>query len=76
MAGQAAGITPTPLMSLPIVAYCVTADEAASFVKAVARDAGGQPAGLDIETAAHPAERSRLKELTLSSPRPEAGWRR
>jgi DNA polymerase-1 len=53
-------------MSLPIVAYCVTADEAASAIKAVAHNAGSQPVGLDIETAAHPAEQSRLKELTLS----------
>jgi hypothetical protein len=61
-----AGVAPTPPMSLPIVAYCVTADEAASAIKAVAHNAGSQPVGLDIETAAHPAEQSRLKELTLS----------
>jgi DNA polymerase I len=62
----AAGAAPTPSMSLPIIAYCVPADEAAAAVNAVARDAGGRPVGLDIETAAHPAEQARLKELTLS----------
>ena len=51
---------------LPPVAYCVTADEAASAVEAVMRDARGRSIGLDIETAAHPAERARLKALTLS----------
>ena len=61
----AAGAALTSRLSLTTVAYCVTADEAASAVEAVARDAGGQPVGLDIETAAHPAEQARLKELTL-----------
>jgi DNA polymerase I len=53
-------------LALPPVVYCVTADEAANAVKAVVRDAMGRPIGLDIETAASPAERARLKALTLS----------
>ena len=55
-----------PRLALPVISYCVTADEAASAVEAVVRDARGWPVGLDIETAAHPAEQARLKALTLS----------
>jgi DNA polymerase I len=51
---------------LPPVVYCVTADEAANAIESVVRDAMGRPIGLDIETAASPAERTRLKALTLS----------
>ena len=57
---------PLSRLVLPPVVYCVTADEATNAVEAVVRDAMGRPIGLDIETAASPAERTRLKALTLS----------
>jgi DNA polymerase-1 len=60
------GASPLSRPVLPPVVYCVTADEAANAVEAVVRDAMGRPIGLDIETAASPRERTRLKALTLS----------
>jgi DNA polymerase I len=56
----------SPRLTLPTISYCVTAAEAAIAVRAAVRDADGWPVGLDIETAAHPAEQTRLKALTLS----------
>jgi DNA polymerase-1 len=61
-----ASASPRPRLVLPPAVYCVTADEMATAVEAVARDARGRPIGLDIETAAHPDEQARLKVLTLS----------
>jgi DNA polymerase-1 len=55
-----------PRLALPVISYCVTAAEAATAIKAAVRAAGGWPVGLDIETFAHPAEQTRLKDLTLS----------
>jgi DNA polymerase I len=65
LVGDRGAPTPSRLV-LPSVVYCVTADEAANAVEAVVRDAMGRPIGLDIETAASPAEMTRLKALTLS----------
>ena len=59
------GAAPSRL-ALPVISYCVTAAEAAIALGAAVRDANGWPVGLDIETAAYPAEQTRLKELTLS----------
>jgi DNA polymerase I len=60
------GASPLSRLVLGPIVYCVTAEEAANAVEVVVRDARGRPIGLDIETAASPAERARLKELTLS----------
>jgi DNA polymerase-1 len=61
-----AAAPPRSRLILPPAVYCVTADEAAGAVEAVVRDAAVWPIGLDIETAANPAEQARLKALTLS----------
>ena len=53
-------------LTLPPIDYCVTVDKATAAVKTVVRDARGRPVGLDIETAARPAEQAQLKALTLS----------
>jgi DNA polymerase I len=62
----AKGVALLPRLALPPVDYCVTADKATAAVEAIVRDARGRPVGLDIETAAHPAEQAQLKALTLS----------
>ena len=67
-ASAPAGVEAVPSLSrlvLPLIAYCATTAEAAIAVVAVVRDPRGRPIGFDVETAAHPAERARLKELTL-----------
>ena len=72
MSAQAeAGVTVTPALTLPIVAYCVTVAEANRLIEEIVIDAKGGLIGIDIETTATAEQAKRLAALRLERARAE-----
>jgi DNA polymerase-1 len=66
-----AGVTVTPVLTLPIVAYCVTLAEANRLIEEMVIDAKGGLIGIDIETTATAEQAKRLAALRLERARAE-----